>query len=473
MALLQRPDGGLERRYDRDEDGRVDAVEVLNASGLVTALQYDRNGDGALDEPIAWRGVGVNDRGPSVRHLLIILDSVPFELVQEVRRQGRFACFQIPSRIISPFPAMTDPCLTEFFGISPCPGVESAYFDGHRLTNASGTYVTGGNAPWFALTDYYLPMMDHLLNYAYPSPWFEYGLGQLQLAFEASAKRDFIGYMVGTSGAGSKRGRNGHIESLIRVDRLCQQLIANANGQLQITLMSDHGHTCMPTDTISLRASLSRFGYRISNALDAGQDVVVPEWGLVSCAALYCRPDVAQQLARDTVMITGVELTAFAQADDVVAVSRDGSARIRRDGARFAYVMEGADPLHLAETCERLKASGRMDAAGFADDHDWLEATLEHEYPDPLARMHRAFHGLFTHVPQVLVSLADGYCHGSPQLGSLLRMAAVHGSLRMQSSSGFVMSTVAPLPPVVRMAELAGAMQRAGVPVREQAEYKR
>ncbi|MDX2199328.1 MAG: hypothetical protein SF069_10210 [Phycisphaerae bacterium] len=471
----------VERRYDVDGDGRADRAETLDPqSGGVRAMALDADGDGTMErrvevryprasrvsdapdlkdgetgsEPVAQQPVG-QQRQPK-RHLFIISDSIPPDIVADLHAQGRLAYFHRPTRIVSPFPVMTDPCLAEFFGVSPVPGVEAQYFDGQRLSDAPNLYLREGNAPWMKCVDYHLPISDHAFAYVYPDKWFKHGLGKLQEAFEASDQETFLVYMVGTSCTGSKRGRTGHVESLIQYDRLFQELMFRYEGRLDITLMSDHGHHCADYRRMSIVRNLERAGYRPGATLNGPQDLVIPEWGLVSMIAIYAQ---TPAVAADAVNLGGVELAAFVDGDAVMVLSRDGQARISRDGARYRYEMLRGDPLQLEAIASALRAGGQLDPSGFGDADAWWNATKEHVFPDPLARLWRAFHGLFQNVPTVLLSLEDGFSAGSPKLDEFIDMAAVHGSLRAPSSEGMILSTLTELPPIVRMAELRGMLK--------------
>ncbi len=488
------PDGTLVRGFDLDGDGWAEYREVIGAAGRIERLEFDTDGDGEIDQIVPRGGMlpvtalepwepavdGAPRRpaaDPSARHLLIVLDSTPFEMVRDLWNQGRLRLFGPPSRIISPFPVMTDPCLAEFFGASPCPAVESEYFDGRRLQAGMHNYLKERNAPWLAAIDYHLSPDTHGWAYLFPGMWFRHDLGRIERHVLARSEGDFSAYVVGTSGLGAQRGRDGHVAALLEVERLCQGLMYRTRGRLEITLMSDHGHSLVPSRRISLLEQLQRCGYRARERLETPQDVVVPEFGLVSCAAIYTRSPAA--VARDVVGLEGVELACYAERPPppaegagsqrpvrVMVLSRSGRAGIERAGEAFRYVPQFGDPLGLAAILGELRERGRLDGGGFAPDSDWFEATLAHEYPDALYRLWRAFDGLFIHPPDVLVSLADGYYAGSKRMADFIAMKAVHGSLNRRSTSGFIMTTAGELPPVLRMGQARGALGRLGIRVR-------
>ncbi len=464
LAVESLPDGGTERQYDANGDGQADYCERLSREGTVEALRYDSTGDGTFDPPVVRDTIPDDD----CRHLIMILDSIPFSMVQASWRQGRFRLFEPPSRVISPFPVMTDVCLSTFFGTPPCPGVESEYFDGCTLKNGYEVYVNEGNVPWQGRVDYHLSPMAHALAYLDPRPWYAHELRRIQDMFQQSDRKVFIAYLVGTSALGARIGRNGHLAGLVQLDRFCQWIMFKTRGRVHITLLSDHGHSLGASERIPLPDLLRELGYRVGNSLEKPGDVVVPEFGMVTCACIHTRNP--QQVARDVVGIEGIDLTAYQDEQDrVVVLSRGGRACIIRSAAGFCYRPEHGDPLQLLPILDELNRSGRLDAEGFASDKVLMDATISHVYPDVVYRLWRAFHGLIQHTPDVLVSVRDGWHCGSPAMSRLVHMTAAHGNLKLISSSAFVMTTAGRLPDVLRMEQLGAALEKLGVPVRKPA----
>lgn len=451
------------REYDTDGNGEVDFIETLAARGGVSELRTHEPGNGwtALD----WQP----DRPASAtnaRQILIIVDSVPFHMVREAWESGRFRAFHPPVRTIAPFPVMTDLSLSEFFGCSPCPGVESAYFDGRRLRDGYETYAQGGNVPWHQFVDYWMNMTAHAFAYLWPDAWFDHELGEIQVAFTQSTQRRFTGYCVGTSALGALQGRNGHARALVQLDRFCQWIIRREQGRVHITLMSDHGHNLMLSKRIPLPETLGRMGYRISDRLKKPGDVVVPEFGIVTCAALSTRePD---RVSRDVVSIDGIRLAAYLDAahDEVIVIARDGEARIGRDAdGRFSYRAQRGDPLQLLPIIADMQRGASGTEVPVLDDGMLRNATMTHVYPDALHRLWRAFHGLVKNTPDVLIDVEDGFHCGSPFMSKTIDLAAAHGNLGQLSTSGFCMTTAGQLPPDLRMDELANALKTLGFDV--------
>ncbi|RJP40511.1 MAG: hypothetical protein C4547_02585 [Phycisphaerales bacterium] len=542
IAFRHHPPDGRDAVYDFEGDGRADYAERFGADGAPLRLLFDWDGDGRSDvdvpPPRLARGV--------VPHLVIILDSVPFELVREFHDHGRFAQFHPPGRVIAPFPVMTDLSLAELFGVAPCVAMESQFYNTRRLNTGYFTYVRTTNAPWLDQVDYDLNYLAHGLAYTDPRPWFGHELRRIEdEVLQRPADATFVGYSVGTSALGSRQGRAGHEYALDRVDRVCRWLIHTFAGRIQITLLSDHGHAIADarpshssggSEWIDLPGLLRREGFRVTDRLTRPGDVVVPGFGMVTCAAVYTREPAAVTDA--LIGHDRIRLAAYVTPDGAIAVtSREGRARIesadsseprvsaraelpageprasaraqapfgagpaelpgerpvprialtrmkgtgdvgwadptadggardRGDALRLRYVPIDGDPLRLLPI---LAGGLDADPDGFADKAAWFAATADHEYPDCVYRLWRAFHGLMRFTPDVLLCVEDGSHCGSRLMTSLIGLKGAHGNMGAASSTGFVMSTAGPVPEAVRMEDLAEALAQIGVRVRRAA----
>ena len=443
--------------YDTDGDGRGDYAEQQGPDGRVAVLHFDTNRDGELDLQVTLDQL---DSSQS-RELLIILDSVPYQLVRALRDEGRLRLFHEPSAIVAPFPVMTDLCLAEFFGVSPCLGIESRYYDGRRLSRGVVTYFLEGNAPWLKHVDAYILPINHAYIYTAPETGYLHELYTIERAFFGSEQSAVCGYSVGASALGTRLGEAGHRTLLEYVDRFCQSVMQRTRGRVRITLMSDHGHNLVDSKPISLHKSLATMGYRDAKTLSEPGDVVIPRYGPVTCAGIYTRePD---KVAADVVKIEGVDLSFYRSGDGIAVRSTAGRAYITRSGERYRYLVAGGDPLQLLPIVERLREEGKLDAAEYAGDADWFAATADHVYPDPMYRLHRAFDGLMVHTPDVMVSLKDGYCYGTSMFNWFVKVNSAHGSLLRSSTHGFVMSTAGPLADPIRMKDLAAELHNLGL----------
>lgn len=457
--------GAEERLYDSNGDGVADYHERLGPDGRVALLRLDLNNDGQIDEVVDRTVRRLDTEAPADRHLLVILDSVPYKLVQEAYARGRFRLFYPPVRTIAPFPVMTDVALAEFFGTSPSLASESQYYADSKLRGGYTAYaeerVAGG---WLAHVDYHMRFWVHSVAYFWPFTWYNHELGNIQRQFYGSDVNFFVGYSVCTSGLGAQYGRDGHQGALVRLDRFCQSVMHRLRGRVQITLMSDHGHYLGRSYRIPLPDILERMGYHVTEKLKGPQDVAVPEFGVVSCAAIYTQSPAA--VARDLIGVDGVEHAAYlADSDEVVVLGRSGRARITSGPDGLKYECEYGDPLEMLPVLAGLQSKGAVDAQGFARDRALFDATMEHKYPDALHRLWRAFHGLVESQPDVLLSVQDGRHCGSPFMSSVVDLMGSHGNLGPASSSGFAMTTAGELPSVLRLANLRPELAKIGVPI--------
>lgn len=460
-------DGGIARDYDTNGDGRPDFAEDLSSDGRVVQLRYHLNDAQSSDRNTVLLNKILSK---DCRHLVLILDSIPYSMVRDLWNQGRFRLFHPPVRVISPFPVMTDPCLAEFFGVSPCLGIESEYYDGRGLTNGYFTYANEKNTPWLRFVDYHLNPIAHSVAYPSPHEWFDHELGRIQSLFNQRNHQDcFVGYCVGPSALGAKYGRMGHQVGLVRLDRFCQSVMHAARGRIQITLMSDHGHNLVRSRRIDLPRFLKNCGYRVTDELNKSGDVVVPEFGVVTCAVAHTHEPAA--VARDLAGAEGIELVAYREHDgaesreQIVVLNQNGRATITRRGEGYHYSVLRGDPLKLKPILNSLRQNIDGDADGFIEDRALFDVTSGHEYPDVIHRLWRAFHGLVENTPDVFISMKDGWHCGSALMSEILDLAAAHGNLNALSSTAFAMTTAGSLEPVLRMENLRDALVELGVPL--------
>lgn len=458
QALEPTEDGARWLQYDVDGDGRADYAEHVTAAGWLDELRFDDNGDGRWDESVRRADIA------PTRQLVLILDSVPFEMVQSAQAHGCFTLFRPPSRIIAPFPAMTDMSLNELFGTSPSPGLESDRYDGRKMHDGWKGYPREDNSPWLAGVDWHEPYRRHGQAYLGPERCFRRELAEIERLLTSTDSPTLVAYSVGPSALGFIDGRAGHLLGLAEVERFCRMLSHRYRGRIAITLLSDHGHYFAKSRMFPLRRTLEGLGYRVSQRLREPGDVVVAGFGLISCAGLYSAS--AGQVARDIVRAEGVELAMYRAGEEVVVLSAEGRARVARCAGGWRYTVDFGDPLALGPIIARLRASGAVDAAGVIDDEALFAATVDHVYPDPLDRCWGAFHGLMEQPPDVLLSLAEGWHWGSPFIDAHITVQGAHGSLNRASTVGFIMSTQGTLPPNLRMRDVPENLAAIGVNLR-------
>jgi len=462
--------------FDMDDDGRDDYWQEVNEQGQKIALHFDDNADGEPDTTVRLD----TPPPPDALHVVIILDGVPFDLVQQLYSQGRLRLFPPPSRMISVFPVMTDLALAKAFGAAPCLGYEALYYDARRerLSDGNNVYLSGRNAPWTAQMDYRCNAKWDALTYLRPPAVWRHELKGFEETLASASTGTVFLYSVGTAGLGTRGGAAAISGYLRTVDALCEEVTHQRRGKVRFTLLADHGQGLTRCRRISFKALLEKAGFQERKTLRDGRDVVIPQYGLVTCAAVHTRSpeDVAGVLLEhegtDLVMYRAgawptwrprplVELVAAGSGPDggpspVVVRDAGGQAEIRRQGDRYFYRPVRGDPLRLLPVMERLRAAGKLGPDGGAADRDWLRATAEHHYPDPLHRICCAFEeGCLVENPaDVLVSLKEGYASGSRFFSSLITIASTHGALSRTNSTTFVLSNAVQAPAVLRVDDL-------------------
>jgi predicted small lipoprotein YifL len=458
VPLAEKETGsGLVQAYDTNGDKRADYFTTQGPDGRIDRIAYDTNGDGAADSLVRLDDIPFAD----CRHVVIVLDGVPYDLVEAFRAKGRLRLFYPPARVISTYPAMTDLALAEVF-VSPKPlGFESLYYDhrANRLVGGNSDYLSLKNEAWARVLDYRAGTLLDPIAYIYPNYAFDRELDDFTNLLARRDRRHVIGYFVSTAGLATRDGARGIEKALDAVDRLSHQLVAESRGLVKVTVLADHGHTLKRCERIDFRKFLSDKGWRITDRLNGPRDVAPVEFGLITYAsfAAHDRPG----LAADLLQHDSVRLTLYQEGGAIVVRTRDGEARIEHRDDRYRYRASTGDPLQLAPILERLKADGKVDADGFIADRDLFLATADHRYPDPLDRLWRAFTSMVENVPDVIADLSDGYYAGAATRAAWFDSAAsTHGDLGRMSSTTFIMSTVGPLAGPLRSRDIPQALER-------------
>ncbi|MBI3952129.1 MAG: hypothetical protein HY314_16905 [Acidobacteria bacterium] len=383
------------------------------------------------------------------RRLILCVDGIPYTAIERLRHQGMFRFFQSPSRIISPFPAMTNVALKELFGAASPSGYEAFYFDRelNRLSGGASNYIRRRTQSLHVRTyhhfvDYQEPVHFEFLVYVAPQAIYRADLDRFLARFQASDAPMVVGYLKSTDGLIHLGGQEKLDWALRLLDEALTTLMDAHRGKMEITLFSDHGNNMVGGRRLKLKDHLRRCHYQVGSRLRSEPSVVVPEFGLVSFAAVYTASDPAP-MARDLAQLDGVEFAVYRQADAVVVAHQSGQAKIAYEPAlrRYRYEPNTSDPLNLQIIMQQLKDQGQADAEGFIGDRALFEATADHHFPDAVHRLHQAMSDQVVNQADILLSLADGVYVGHALFDSLVELVATHGSARASSSTGFLMST--------------------------------
>jgi len=452
------------RAYDTDGSGRSDYIQKLAPpgkldSGRIVELQYDSDEDGRIEHTIV-----LNRIKPPRPHVILMLDGIPYRLVDEYFRAGGLRLFYPPGKLISCFPSMTDLAFAEYFHSPPPAGWESEYFDParNRIAGGSSEYLSGQNEPWTAHLTYRAGFFTDALAYLWPRETFQRELRQAKekidraLAQRPPPDKPIYAYFVSTAAMGTRLGRDGYLEILKQIDRLCEQLVFENRGRIQLSLLADHGHTLTPAKRISLNRYLKARGYRPREKIEGPRDVAIVEFGLVTYAAIGTQDP--ESVATEILKLPGTRLAIYPVGEKIIVRDAAGRAEISKmtlpeKKNHFRYRVLRGDPLNLQPILKTLQKTGKVDADGFVEARALLDATADHVFPDPLFRIWRGFHGLARSAPNLAVTFDDRHCHGSAFFSAFCTVASTHGSLNQANSAAFIMTTRIPAPGHLRLSE--------------------
>jgi hypothetical protein len=400
--------------------------------------------------------------GAAVRHLIICVDGVAFATIEEMRAEGRFQSFRAPSRMVAPFPSLTNLALGEILkpaGAVEPPGYEDNYFDtaenkmrGGLLDRFRGGRFIKGT--FRELFDYHPSAIKSGLGYVAPpaSTYLESltDLARLKQKFRASRAPVFFAY-TGASDSLAHLGGERLLKSfLTRLDETVKDLVRDGGGRVEVTIFSDHGNDFKGYRRVSLKSALRRADFKLDAKIKNGRSVVLPQFGLVGCAVMWTHESNEARLAAVASRVRGVDFAAYEKDGVVFVLDEEGSATLERRGERFRYRATHGDPLELSPIVESLRRQGKVDADDFIADEDWFAATIEGVRPDVVRRVFEGVSERVQHRASVLVNLADGYYTGSASLDVFAFLQATHGNLGARQSFGFVMSNARDLAPHLR-----------------------
>src|SRR5437868_5863563 len=325
------------------------------------------------------------------RRLLLCLDGVPYEVLKAAKGRGMFDNFGEPSRLLSPFPTMTNIALSRMLGATPPLGYESLYFDkrARELRGGIGKYI-GRRTPdkmpssYMDELDYQEPLPFEFLVYVAPDTIWRADMRRFRERFRAApTTRDYFGFLKGTDGLLHIRGPRKLQPALESLDAILRELQAWCGRETEIVLFSDHGMNIEEVRKVHLLTHLRQQGYEVKSEFrgHGSRSVSVPVFGLIGFAALYCSDETdPAEVAATIAPLEGVDFSLYRDgATAIIVHGARGRARIRRAGvgagARFAYEQIDGDPLELAPIVRALSDAGELDADGCAADAVWLAHT--------------------------------------------------------------------------------------------------
>lgn len=424
------------RIYDVDKDGKPDFAFLAGPSGSLDILAYDDNEDGTFDRRYSL----ADYRDEDVPHLIILFDSIPFSAVADRYREAGWTWFSPPQKVIPPFPSMTEVIVTRMVGAPPNAGMINQYYDAALKSSGNRIFrrIGGELDPWELRLHYRLAFMQSGMAFLQPRPWFHAELARAKLAFDRSPDRVTVVYFASTACMLSKYGADGLREVLDGLEQLCLEVLWERRGAVKISALADHGHNLIAGTRIDLPDMLKQAGFNPKDSLQADRDVVVELDGLVNYAGIHTHH--ADEVARALTSHAQIQLAMYASGDRVIVRDAVGAAAIEHRSGALRYVPIDHDVLEYSPIVAALTASGKADADGFIDAHDWFEATVDHHWPDAPARLWDAFHTIARNTPDVMVTTTPGYFVGLASMERFITMASTHGGLDQTDSATFMLT---------------------------------
>ncbi len=402
------------------------------------------------------------------RRLLLCLDGVPFEIIKAARARGLFEGFKSSTKLLSPFPTMTNVALSMMLRATVPPGYESLYFDREAQSLCGGVrkylgWRTPDKIPSSYMNDldYQEPLACEFLIYVAPERVWRADFRRFGERFRAAPRsRDFFAFIKATDGLLHIGGAERLLDALGTLDETLREIQEQHGAETEIVLFSDHGMNLVENKRVYLKSHLRRHGYKHAARLNVDdlRVVSIPAFGLCSYAAIYCADEEAARIADCLTTLEGVDFSLYREKDVAMVKGQQGAARIHRrvcqgsdreensfascGGASYRYEATEGDPLQLSTVIEDLQNDGELGCDGYASDGAWSTRTLDHVYPNALSNLYGAIcDRRVEHTANVLISLRDGYFYGASAFARMVRLLATHGNARRESSTAFLMST--------------------------------
>lgn len=337
------------------------------------------------------------------RTLVLAIDGIPYDLFASLQREGLFRAFFPASRMLAPFPSLTDVGFTAILRTAPSAAYEDKYYDraAGEVRGGLGERIAGDYrslAPFHEVFDWEQPSTWGGFVYLAPGRVAEADLLRAAEFIRESDDPELVVYLGSTDGLGHEEGHRALRAHLRRIDEVLESLLIEGVGGRRVVLLSDHGMSDGGSRRFDLETALETAGYRLADRIAEREDVVVPAYGLIGSIHLY---------------------TACGEEEGVARAIMSG------EGADFAVWLEW----------DRIRA---VDAAGSVDP---LDRPAE-SYPDLRRRVAAGLRYPTPHPANVFVSLAPGWHYGMSVFEPFVSLAGTHGSARYEQSVGFVASNV-------------------------------
>ena len=187
--------------------------------------------------------------------------------------------------------------------------------------------IFGAGIPYIQRLDYDTNGWFKVLSYLAPQWIFRSDLARFNRKFQASTAPVFLAHLATSDALLHVRTAEQAEPLIIEFENAVSDIYRNAHGELGVILFSDHGDTETLSHEVPVESFLAARGWRIRDSLTAPRDVVIPAYGLVGFAGVYCQPESIERLAEDLRGVQGADLIVSHEPDPNRHHSRGGLGR--------------------------------------------------------------------------------------------------------------------------------------------------
>lgn len=383
----------------------------------------------------------------SPRHLYLGLDSVPCSIFMEAQERGLFKDFHPPSKVIAPFPALSNYAWAVIMNTEKMESYQAKYYH-FGLNKIVGRLLHEVGKPTypnrFDFSDE--RVIKKILAYITGGGSVKGEMKQLGEKVLASNQPRLFFALIGTSDiVAHMKGAKGLHKLLKIVDRELVQIreehFKKFKEPLVVTLVSDHSNTLKRGKIISVKKVLKENNFNLTKKLKGPNDVIYYSSGILSVANFFIRDirkiELAHTLA--TQPWSDVVVTFDREKDVFLVISQKGTLTFEYHDEKkeFRIInLVGADLLGLVP---------HLPLGKWIPQSQVLEASVKTGYPDSLMRIQTGLTPWrVNHPASVIVSLKPGYESGSKFMKFLSKLrgrSGTHGGLAALESVGIISST--------------------------------
>ena len=108
---------------------------------------------------------------------------------------------------------------------------------------------------------------------------------------------------------------------LIEFENALADIYLTSRGDLGVIAFSDHGNDQTLSRGSPVEDFLTARGWRVRGSIEGPRDIVIPAYGLVGFAAIYCRPAAIEPLAEQLRALEGADVIVSRHPDQANAVT--------------------------------------------------------------------------------------------------------------------------------------------------------